>query len=142
MLVEDLEQGFAQKILPAHYVALESDGMLSPLLVVFIHSVGQVVAMLHFLVISLRRYCAASLLPRLLLNMTLEDFILEHFGTKELAARRLKVTRWTLYRWLDQPGNIQLRYYKRLADITDTNIDTIISYGLKNNQPADRTAHR
>ena len=74
--------------------------------------------------------------------MTLEDFILEHFGTKELAARRLKVTRWTLDRWLDQPGNIQLRYYKRLADITDTNIDTLISYGLKNRQPADRTAHR
>jgi hypothetical protein len=74
--------------------------------------------------------------------MTLEDFILDHFGTKELAARRLKVTRWTLYRWLDQPGNIQLRYYKRLADITDTNIDTLIAYGLKDRPPLERAAPR
>jgi DNA invertase Pin-like site-specific DNA recombinase len=74
--------------------------------------------------------------------MTLEDFILDQFGTKELAARRLKVSRFTIYRWLAHPGNIQLRYYKRLADITETNIDTLISYGLKDRPPLKRAPQR
>ncbi len=62
-------------------------------------------------------------------NMTLETFILDHFGTKELAARRLKIARWTMYRWLKDPDIIQLRYYKRLALITETDVNTLITYG-------------
>lgn len=61
--------------------------------------------------------------------MTLETFILDHFGTKELAARRLKIARWTIYRWLKDPDIIQLRYYKRLAHITNTDVHTLITYG-------------
>lgn len=61
--------------------------------------------------------------------MTLETFILDHFGTKELAARRLKVARWTMYRWLKDPDSIQLRHYKRLAQITNTDVNTLITYG-------------
>lgn len=61
--------------------------------------------------------------------MTLETFILDHFGTKELAARRLKIARWTMYRWLKDPDSIQLRYYKRLSQITDTDVNTLITYG-------------
>jgi hypothetical protein len=63
------------------------------------------------------------------MNMTLEAFILDQFGTKELAARRLKIARWTMYRWLKDPDNIQLRYYKKLAQITNTDVNTIITYG-------------
>jgi hypothetical protein len=69
--------------------------------------------------------------------MTLETFILDHFGTKELAARRLKIARWTMYRWLKDPDSIQLRYYKRLAQITDSDVHTLITYGPA---PARRTA--
>jgi hypothetical protein len=61
--------------------------------------------------------------------MTLEAFIIDYFGTKELAARRLKIARWTMYRWLKDPDSIQLKYYKRLAQITDTDVKTLITYG-------------
>jgi len=64
--------------------------------------------------------------------MTLEDFIVDHFGTKELAARRLKVTRWTLYRWLRDPDSIQLKHFKRLAQITQTDVNILIAYGSAN----------
>lgn len=61
--------------------------------------------------------------------MTLESFIVDFFGTKELAARRMKIARWTMYRWLKDPDSIQLKYYKRLAQITDSDVHTLIKYG-------------
>lgn len=60
-----------------------------------------------------------------LLNMTLEEFIVDHFGTKELAARRLKVSRFTIYRWLARPEGIQIKYIYTLAQITQTNVYTL-----------------
>jgi hypothetical protein len=72
--------------------------------------------------------------------MTLEAFILDHFGTKELAARRLKIARWTMYRWLKDPDSIQLRHYKRLAQITDTDVTTLISYGPSSSRRVRRPA--
>ena len=70
--------------------------------------------------------------------MTLENFIVDFFGTKELAARRMKIARWTMYRWLKDPDSIQLKYYKRLAQITDSDVHTLIKYG----QTATGRVHR
>jgi hypothetical protein len=58
--------------------------------------------------------------------MTLEEFILEHFGTKELAARRLKISRYTIYRWLARPEGIQIKYIYTLAQITQTDVYTLL----------------
>jgi hypothetical protein len=74
--------------------------------------------------------------------MTLETFILDHFGTKELAARRLKVARWSMYRWLKDPDSIQLRHYKRLAQITDTDVNTLITYGAATARRAASAARK
>jgi transposase len=60
--------------------------------------------------------------------MTLEDFIVDHFGTKELAARRLKVSRFTIYRWLARPEIIQLKHFHKLSQITQTDVHTIIDF--------------
>jgi hypothetical protein len=60
---------------------------------------------------------------------TLEQFIVEYFGTIELAARRMHITRWTLYRWLDNPERGKFKYYQRLCEITNSNINDVINYG-------------
>lgn len=59
-------------------------------------------------------------------HQNLEEFIIDYFGTKELAARRLKVSRFTLYRWLARPDSIQLRYFHRLSQISNTELNEII----------------
>jgi len=74
--------------------------------------------------------------------MTLEEFILEHFGTKELAARRLKVSRYTIYRWLARPEGIQIKYIYTLAQITQTDVYTLLDScaprSQRNNAPSTR----
>jgi hypothetical protein len=82
--------------------------------------------MLHFCVIYLRSYDTSRDVSTKLLNMTLEEFIVDYFGTKELAARRLKVSRFTIYRWMAQPDIIQLKHFHKLAQITETDVHTII----------------
>lgn len=74
--------------------------------------------------------------------MTLEDFIVDYFGTKELAARRLKVSRYTIYRWLARPEGIQIKYIYTLAQITQTDVHSLIDLCAPRTQRNHATASR
>lgn len=54
--------------------------------------------------------------------MNFERLVLDKFGTKELAARKLGISRWTLYRYIDNPSKMPLYTLKKFAEITDTSI--------------------
>lgn len=54
--------------------------------------------------------------------MNFERLLLDKFGTKELAARKLGISRWTLYRYIDNPSKIQLHHLKKLSELTNTSI--------------------
>jgi hypothetical protein len=57
----------------------------------------------------------------------LEEHILEHFGTKESCARKMKISRWSLYRYIDKPDTMQLKHIKKLSQLTHTPICTLIN---------------
>jgi hypothetical protein len=56
----------------------------------------------------------------------LEDLIALHFGTKDSCAKRMQISRWTLYRWLAKPDLIPLKYINRLSNLTGTNACELI----------------
>lgn len=56
----------------------------------------------------------------------LEQHIIEHFGTKESCARRMNISRWSLYRYIENPESMQLKHYKKLSNLTSTPICNII----------------
>ncbi len=49
---------------------------------------------------------------------SLEKHILEHFGTKELCARKMNISRWSLYRYIENPSSMQLKHYNKLSELT------------------------
>lgn len=52
----------------------------------------------------------------------LHEIINEHFGTKSLFSARMKVSRFTAYRWVKEPQRMTLKDLKRLSAITKTPI--------------------
>jgi hypothetical protein len=48
----------------------------------------------------------------------LNNLISETFGTRNEFAAKMKVSRWTAYRWLDNPERMDLKALKRLAKLT------------------------
>jgi len=62
----------------------------------------------------------------------LERFILDEFGTRDLCARKLKVSRWTIYRWIDNPQAIQFKHLKKLSEVTNKDICDIMNNHINN----------
>ena len=54
--------------------------------------------------------------------MKLHELVIDTFGTKELAARKLGISRWTLYRYIDNPNKMPLHYLKKISEYSNTNI--------------------
>jgi predicted transcriptional regulator len=48
----------------------------------------------------------------------LNAIVNEHFGTREYFSRKMKVSRWTAYRWLKNPERMGLADLRRLSTIT------------------------
>ena len=48
----------------------------------------------------------------------LDEIITQHFGTKALFSARMKVSRFTAYRWLKEPHRMTLKDLNRLSAIT------------------------
>ena len=52
----------------------------------------------------------------------LDQIINDHFGTKALFSARMKVSRFTAYRWAKEPERMSLKDLERLSKITKTPI--------------------
>jgi hypothetical protein len=52
----------------------------------------------------------------------LDQIITEHFGTKSLFSSRMKVSRFTAYRWIKEPERMTLKDLERLSTITKKSI--------------------
>jgi hypothetical protein len=52
----------------------------------------------------------------------LDQIINDHFGTKALFSARMKVSRFTAYRWVKEPQRMTLKDLERLSAITKTPI--------------------
>jgi hypothetical protein len=48
----------------------------------------------------------------------LHTIINDHFGTKALFSSRMKVSRFTAYRWIKEPQRMTLKDLERLSAIT------------------------
>lgn len=62
----------------------------------------------------------------------LEEFILDEFGTRDLCAKKLRVSRWTIYRWIERPDAIQYKHLRRLSEVTNKDICSIVSNHINN----------
>jgi hypothetical protein len=60
-------------------------------------------------------------------NNNFERLILDTFGTKELCARKMNVSRWTIYRWIENPDIIQAKYLKKLSFYTKKSVVEILN---------------
>lgn len=61
-----------------------------------------------------------------------EQFILDEFGTRDLCAKKLKVSRWTIYRWIERPDAIQYKHLKRLSEVTQKDLCNIVNNHIIN----------
>ena len=60
-------------------------------------------------------------------NNHFERLLLDTFGTKELCARKMNVSRWTIYRWIDNPDIIQVKHLRKLSGFTKKSISEILN---------------
>jgi len=56
----------------------------------------------------------------------LNALVLEHFGTREHFSRKMKVSRWTAYRWLKNPERMDLADLRRLSAITGQPLNELV----------------
>lgn len=56
----------------------------------------------------------------------LNQIVNEHFGTREYFSRKMKVSRWTAYRWLKNPERMDLADLRRLSTITGKPLNELV----------------
>jgi len=56
----------------------------------------------------------------------LTQIIADHFGTKALFSQRIKVSRFTAYRWVKDPERMKLKNLERLSRITKKKISELL----------------
>jgi len=56
----------------------------------------------------------------------LTQIIADHFGTKALFSQRMRVSRFTAYRWVKDPERMTLKNLERLSRLTKKKISELV----------------
>lgn len=56
----------------------------------------------------------------------LNNIVSETFGTRGEFALKMKVSRWTAYRWLDNPEKMSLKALKKLSRLSGKPLNELI----------------